>query len=100
MAKGKNQKERPLVSMTGEEREETWDEVFVKEEGMILEFDLESCTGKIKSSADGEIYKIDSRELIRTRIEWRSGDKVLFAPIEDTTGDDYARIIGIVDLNA
>ncbi len=68
MANGRNQNERPLVSMTGEEREETWDEVFVKEEGIILEFDCDSNTGKIKSIADRQVYDIDGRELLGSRL--------------------------------
>ena len=78
MAKEQNHKERPLVSMTREEREEMWDDVFVKEEGIILAFDSDLNTGKIKSIADGQIYSIDGRELLRTKIELRAGDKVFF----------------------
>jgi len=100
MAKEENQKERPLVSMTREEREEMWDEVFVKEEGIILTFDCDMNTGKIKSIADGQIYAIDGRELLRTKIELRAGDKVFFAPVEDGEGNDYARVIRIIALNA
>lgn len=99
MAKEKNQKERPLVSMTREEREEMWDEVFVKEEGIILTFDGNLNTGKIESVADGQIYAIDGRELLRTKIELRAGDKVFFAPVEDGEGNDYARVIRIIELN-
>jgi hypothetical protein len=98
MARKKNSEEKPLVSMSSEEREEVWDEVYLKEEGIVVEFDPDTSTGKIKSVPDGEVYNIDSRELIRTRIELRSGDKVLFAPIEDPSGDDYARIIRIIEL--
>ena len=35
------------------------------------------------------------RELLRTKIALRSGDKVLFAPFEDPEGKDYARIIRV-----
>jgi len=49
---------------------------------------------------DGEEYKIDDRELVRTKIELHAGDKILFAPIEDPDGDDFARIIRIIELNA
>jgi hypothetical protein len=66
MAKEKAQKERSLVSMTGEEREETWDEVFVKEEGIIIDFDGDLNIGKIKSVTDGQVYDIDGRECART----------------------------------
>lgn len=84
--------------MTKEEREQAWDELYEKEEGTILDFDHETNTGKIQSLQDDSIYSIDSRELVRTKIELRPGDKVLFAPIEDRDGEDYARIIRIVEL--
>ena len=57
-----------------------------------------SNTGKVRSLADGDIYKIDERELVRTKIELHTGDKVLFAPFEDPDGDDFARIIRIIEL--
>lgn len=98
MAKEKDNKDQPMISMNEQQREEVWDDVYVKEEGIVLEFDSASNTGKIKSIRDDSIYKIDSRELIRTRIELQSGDKVLFAPFEDPDGNDYARIIRIIDL--
>ncbi|MGO9379905.1 MAG: hypothetical protein ACLP29_15345 [Dissulfurispiraceae bacterium] len=98
MAKEEDKKEPPLINLTPEEREEVWDDVYLKEEGIVVEFDPDKSTGKIKSAADSAVYNIDSRELIRTRIELRSGDKVLFAPIEDASGDDYARIIRIIEL--
>jgi hypothetical protein len=100
LAKKKENKERPLVSMTGDEREKVWDDLYIKEEGVIIEFDPESNTGKVKSLNDDAVYKIDGRELLRTRIELRPGDKVLFAPIEDVAGSDFARIIRIRELNA
>lgn len=84
--------------MNKEEREDVWDDVYVKEEGIVLEFDSQSNTGKIKSLRDDSVYKIDSRELVRTRIELHPGDKVLFAPFEDPEGNDFARIIRIVNL--
>lgn len=99
MAKEKDKEDRPIVSMKGEEREEVWDEAYAKEEGIILEFDSESNTGKIKSLLDDSIYSIDSRELLRTKIELRAGDKVFFAPFEDPDGNDYARVIRIIELN-
>ena len=95
-----DQKDKPIVSMTKEEREEVWNDAYVKEEGIIIEFDPITNAGKVRSLADGDIYKIDERELVRTKIELHSGDKVLFAPFEDPDGDDYARIIRIVELNA
>ena len=85
--------------MSGEEREELWDDIYLKEEGIVLEFDPDSNTGKIKSLSDTGIYEIDSRELIRTKIELRPGDKALFAPVEDPEGNDFARIIRIIELN-
>ena len=33
-----DQKDKPIVSMTKEEREEVWDDTYVKEEGIIIEF--------------------------------------------------------------
>lgn len=100
MTKKNDKKELPIVSMTREEREGVWDELFVKEEGLVLEFDPASDSGKIKSLDDGSVYKIDSRELIRTRIELRPGDKVLFAPFEDPAGNEYARVIRVIELKA
>ncbi len=90
-------KDIPLISMPEDEREETWDNLFIKEDGSIIEFNQETKTGKVKSLKDGNVYAIDSRELINTKIELRPGDKVLFAPMEDSEGSDYARIIRIVD---
>ena len=90
-------KDIPLISMSEDEREEAWDNLFIKEEGIIIEFNQETKTGKIKSLKDGNIYSINSRELIKTKIELRSGDKILFAPMEDPEGEDYARVIRIVD---
>ena len=95
-----DQKDKPIVSMSKEEREEVWDEVYAKEEGIIIEFEPITNTGKVRSLADGDIYKIDDRELVRTQIELHSGDKVLFAPFEDPDGDDFARIVRIIELNA
>jgi hypothetical protein len=75
-----DRKDKPLTSMSKEEREEVWDDVYVKEEGIIIEFDMNTNTGKVRSVEDGATYIIDSRELVKTKIELRSGDKVLFAP--------------------
>lgn len=94
-----NQTDKPIVSMTKEEREEVWDDAYAKEEGIIIEFNLDSHTGKVRSLVDNAEYKIDGRELVRTKIELHAGDKLLFAPIEDPDGDDYARIIRIIELN-
>ncbi len=99
MGKKKDKKEPPIVSLNKEEREELWDNLYLKEEGIILEFCLDTNTGRLKSLSDNSIYNIDSRELLRTRIELRPGDKVLFAPIEDPDGNDYARVIRIIELN-
>lgn len=100
MAKKKEKKERPIISLNSEEREEIWDDLYIKEEGVVIEFDPDSNTGKIKSLTAASVYQIDSRELLRTRIELRSGDKILFAPIEDADGSDFARVIRIVELKA
>jgi hypothetical protein len=99
MAREKDKKDQPIVSMNKEKREEVWDDVYVKEEGVVLEFNSESNTGKIRSLNDNSVYNIDSRELVRTKIELRPGDKVLFAPFEDPEGNDYARIVRIIELN-
>jgi hypothetical protein len=69
MAKKKEKKEIPIVSMDREKREEAWDELYIKEEGVVLEFNPDSNTGKIKSLSDDGVYEIDGRELLRTRIE-------------------------------
>jgi hypothetical protein len=99
MAKEKDKKDQPIISMNKAEREEVWDDVYLKEEGIVLAFDSESNNGKIRSLRDNAIYNIDSRELVRTKIELQSGDKVLFAPFEDPDGKDSARIIRILELN-
>ena len=85
--------------MSHDEKESVWDDAYVKEEGIIVEFNPKSKTGKIRSLADGNIYKIDDRELVRTKIELHSGDKVFFSPFEDSEGDDFARIVRIIELN-
>ncbi len=94
-----DRKDKPIVSMSKEEREEVWDETYIKEEGIIIEFNLDSHTGKVRSLVDGAEYKVDGRELVRPKIELHAGDKILFAPIADPDGDDYARIIRIIELN-
>ncbi len=98
MAKKKNKRELPIIALKKEEREEVWDDLFIKEEGVVLEFDPSSGRGKIKSLEDGSFYEIDNRGIIKTKIELRSGDKVLFAPFEDPEGNDYARVIKIVEV--
>ncbi len=95
-----DRKDKPIVSMTKEEREEVWDDTYAKEEGIITEFNLDTHTGKVRSLLDNAEYKIDGRELVRTKIELHAGDKILFAPMEDPDGDDYVRIIRIIELNA
>ncbi len=37
-----------------------WDDVYVKEEGIVLEFDSESNVGKIKSLHDSSVYNIET----------------------------------------
>ncbi len=94
-----DQEDKPIVSMSKEEREEVWDDAYAKEEGVIVEFNPKSNTGKIRSLADGNIYKIDDRELVRTKIGLHSGDKVLFAPFEDPDEEDYAKILTVIELS-
>lgn len=91
-----DQKDKPIVSMSNEEKEEVWDEIYAKEEGMVIEFDPVANTGKVRSLTDGNIYEIDGRELVRTKIELRIGDEVIFSPFEDPDTNDFARIIRII----
>ncbi len=99
MARKKGIKELPIVALNKEEREEVWDDLLIKEEGIVLEFDSGSNTGRIKSLQDDSLYEIESRGLIRTKIELQNGDKVLFAPFEDPEGND-ARVIKVIELKA
>ncbi len=100
MAKDKNKKDQTIFSFDKEKREDIWDDIYIKEEGIVLEFDFDSKTGRIKSLKDNNIYQIDSRELVRIKIELQPGDKVLFAPFEDPDGNDYARVIKIIELKS
>ncbi len=68
-----DQKDKPITSMSKEDREEAWDDVLAKEEGIIIEFDMNTKTGQVRSLEDEATYLIDSRELVKTRIELRSG---------------------------
>ena len=97
MAKKKNKKKISIIALNEEEREDVWDDLLLKEEGIVFEFDSGSNIGKIRSLDDGSIYQIDNRVLIRTKIKLRPGDKVLFAPFEDLGGHDYARVIRIIE---
>ena len=36
-----DQKDKPIVSMSKEEREEVWDDTYAKEEGIITELNLD-----------------------------------------------------------
>jgi len=99
MDEKKDKKEPPIVSFNKEEAEEHWDDIYLKEEGVVIEFDFNTKTGKIQSVSDHSIYIIDSRELVRTKIELGPGDKVLFAPLEDPDGNYYARIVRIIELD-
>jgi hypothetical protein len=47
--------------MSSEEREEFWGDVFVNEEGTIVEFDRDSNTGTVRSVEDGATYMIYDR---------------------------------------
>lgn len=98
MTKEQYKKDTPLISMHEDEREGAWDDAFAKEEGIILEFDLSLYTGKLQSLADKHIYNIDGREFVKTKIELRPGDKVVFAPFENLEGGHYAKIISVIDL--
>jgi hypothetical protein len=100
MAKKKAKKELPIIALNEGEREKVWDDLFVKEEGIIIEFHPDSNTGKIQSLDDGGVYEIDSRDLLRKKIALRPQDKVLFAPFEDPEGNDYARVIRVIELKA
>ena len=42
-----NKKERPIVSMGRDEREELWDDLYLKEAGVVLEFDSVSEVGLV-----------------------------------------------------
>jgi hypothetical protein len=99
MDEKKDKKEPPIVSFNKEEAEEHWDDIYLKEKGVVIEYDFDTKTGKIQSVSDHSIYTIDFRELVRTKIELNPGDKVLFAPFEDPDGNDYARVIRIIELN-
>jgi hypothetical protein len=90
-----DKKDKPIVSMSKEEREEVWDDVYAKEEGIIVEFNPESNTGKVRSVNDDNIYEVDSRELVKTKIDLHLGDKVLFAPGPD---NDQQRVRNLIDL--
>lgn len=65
--------------MSKNERDELWDSLYEKEEGIILEFNMNLNSGNVKSIKDGTIYKIDSSEMIKTKIKLRPCDKVVFA---------------------
>lgn len=67
--------------MTEEEREQVWDDAFIKEQGSIIEFDHDLETGEVRSIKDNEIYSIDSHELFRTRIELRPGAQSIFCSL-------------------
>lgn len=92
------EKDERIVSMSHGERENFWDNIYEKEEGIILEFDMDSKSGKLKSIADGSIYMIDSGETVNTKIALWPGDKVLFAPFDDPRGEDLARVVRIIEL--
>ena len=94
---GKN--DIPIVGLSAEDRDIFWDEMFVKEEGVILEFDFGTKRGKIRSLADEQVYMIDDRALAQTKAELHAGDKVLFAPFEEPGGKNYAKIMKIIELN-
>jgi hypothetical protein len=47
MAKNKTKKELPIIALNEGEKEGVWDDLFIKEEGIILEFNPDLRTGKI-----------------------------------------------------
>lgn len=55
MPKNKSKKPRPIVSMDKKDREELWDEAYLKEEGIVLEFNPDTNTGKIKPTFNLEV---------------------------------------------
>lgn len=89
---------RKIASITPEQHERLWDDLYLKEEGVILEFDASTGTGKLKSLADGSIYQIDNRELIRPMLELQPGFTVAFAPFESADGNDFTRVCKIITL--
>jgi hypothetical protein len=93
------QDDQPIVGLSEEDQDIFWDEMLAKEEGVILEFDFDTKKGKIRSLADGAVYVIDDRALSQTRVEIQTGDKVLFAPFEDPDGNDYAKVMKIIELS-
>lgn len=84
--------------MSSGERENFWDNIYEKEEGIVLEFDMDSKSGTLKSISDGSIYMIDGRETVNTKSALWPGDKVLFAPFDDPRGGDFARVVRIIEL--
>jgi hypothetical protein len=91
--------DQPIVGLSEEDQDIFWDEMLAKEEGVILEFDFDTKKGKIRSLADGAVYVIDDRALSQTRVELQTGDKILFAPFEDPDGNDYAKVMKIIELS-
>lgn len=67
---------------------------------VILENDFNTKKCKIRSCADEVVHVIDDRALAQTKVELKAGDKVLFAPFEDTDGKDCARVLRIIELSA
>ena len=83
MTKKKVKKELPIIALNERQSEEVWNDLFIKEEGIVLEFDSESKSGRIRSIEDGSVYIIAGNALPKKKINLRRGDKVLFAPFED-----------------
>lgn len=92
--------DQPIIGLSKEDRDVFFDEVFAKEEGIVLKFDFETKTGMIRSLADTNVYSIDSRALAQTKVELKAGDKVLFAPFEDPDGKDYGKVLRIIEQSA
>jgi len=90
-------KEKPIVSMSKVERKKMWDELLIKEDGIIIEYNPAVMTGKVRSVKDDHIYQIYSSGLLKMKIELHIGEKVLFAPIDDSEGKkDFARVMKII----
>lgn len=92
--------DQPIAGLSEEDQDIFWDEMLAKEEGVILEFDFNTKKGNIRSLADEVVYAIDDRALAQTKVELKAGDKVVFAPFEDPDGNDYAKVMRIIELSS
>lgn len=97
MTKNNDKKELPIVSMTEAEREGVWDELFVKEEGLVLEFDPNSNTGKVKSLDDNSVYDID--RWVPNRVEPQEHNRFRFWGVIDELESHVLRVVTLEDKN-